>query len=374
MNNNVYQSSMTFSPEKQPVIDEKISNSDPLNADIWLRLLPKLNHDRNVNELIAVLRKLMPFPKKLNEFDYYESAAAMRDIGMFLGSIKKLGAEPVEEIPELDYILDVLGLKTNLPPRDTLLHYTSWNPDGIRQRTYTGIPDEKNLIHSVKMAMNPLLESIAYLRALYETPLRDPKFAILSDKAALKFKAMVDGVVYAKRGVSPSFFANELRFYFDPIRIHGRIYLGPGAVEMPAFVFDHILWSSDCDDLTYNSFKAGYVPYILPQVREVYQEFENKKSLITNVCETLSRETHKDEVVDASAKSLLKLCQMLKSFRMPHKKLADESYGYENKAHRTKGSGGYSPEILDYIIKLCLAQINTLKSAYNQYAEKAAKV
>jgi monodechloroaminopyrrolnitrin synthase len=45
---------------------------------------------------------------------------------------------------------------------------------------------------------------------------------------------------------------------------------------------------------------------------------------------------------------------------MPHKKLAEEAYNHNDEAHRDKGSGGYSVNILHHIIQLQNERIDAL--------------
>ena len=138
---------------------ESIPALDPLNFDEKLPVLHELNRKANTNEIIQLLYRSLPVPDTLDRYSYEESIAAMRDLGIFIGILKKHGIEPVAVIPELEYVLLVLMVKTDLPPRDTLLHYTVWNPDGDRMRTYTGLRDERSLIESVKIAMPQLMEA-----------------------------------------------------------------------------------------------------------------------------------------------------------------------------------------------------------------------
>src|SRR5688572_19655223 len=125
--------------------NEGICAIDPLGFDDQIQLLHVLNRSGDTNEIIQLLYRLLPVPDALDRYSYDESIAAMRDLGIFIGILKKHGIEPVEVVPELEYVLLVLMVKTDLPPRDTLLHYTVWNPDGDRMRTYTGLNDERSL-------------------------------------------------------------------------------------------------------------------------------------------------------------------------------------------------------------------------------------
>src|SRR5690606_36101278 len=245
---------------------------DPLSADNKLTLLPELNKSRDIKGLVQMLSDLVPSVAEASQSDYFQAAASIRDIGMVLGSLKRHGTEPEHMVEDLDTILRILGEKTDLPPRDTLIHYTVWNPDGDRLRTYTGTDDEKHLIESVKIAMAPLVQAIKDLRDLYFLSPSSEAFPQLCEKVRENLEKMVKAIVHAKKNVSTYYFATELRLYFDPITLGGKEYLGPGAVEMPLFVFDHLLWGADVFDDEYVQFRNTYLPYVLPEMRVIFNE------------------------------------------------------------------------------------------------------
>lgn len=260
-------------------------------------------------------------------------------------------------------------VKSDLPPRDTLLHYTSWNPTDHRIRTYTGSKDERSLIESVKIAMPDLLEAIVEMEKLHAVDLTHPIFPIMCQNIQEKISAMVQGIVHAKRNVSPAIFANELRFYYDPIKVdYGKDYIGPGAVEMPMFVFDHLLWSCDTSDETYATFKEGYLLYNLGFINDIYWSFKGKPSLVSIFVEKLK--TSPSQSLMRSAHQLQQLGNILKSFRMPHKKLAQDAYAHSEEHNRSKGSGGYSTHILDRILTLQNERFALLSSLTVKVAER----
>lgn len=329
----------------------EITRLDPLRFDRSIATLHDLNRKHDVKAIVQMLYGHLPVPHTLDTYSYEESIAAMRDLGIFIGILKKLGVEPVDAIPELEYVLLVLHVKTSLPPRDTLIHYTMWNPSDHRCRSYTGLRDEIQLIESVKVAYPSLLKSIVILDALHEMDFESPEFSERCDEAQALMNAMVQGIVHAKRNVSPQVFANELRFYFDPIKVdYNKEYLGPGAVEMPMFVFDHLLWSSDVADETYVKFKEGYLEYNLGWVGEIYRRHNQHSPLVEKMRSKIDGQPS-DQLLKSAA-SLLDLFTVLKSFRMPHKKVAKESYDQKGDKHKQNGSGGYAVSILDHIIHL----------------------
>lgn len=342
---------------------ERIKSLDPLAFDQKLKTLHLLNKSRDVKEITHFLYASLPSPDVLETYSYEDSIAVMRDLGIFIGILKRFGVEPVEVIPELEYVLLVLMVKTNLPPRDTVMHYTLWNPDGERMRTYSEWPDERALIVSVKIAIEDLLNGIVGLEELSQMDSTDTLFTGKCSEIRGKIEAMVNGIVYAKKNVSPEIFYNELRFYFDPIKVdYNKPYLGPGAVEMPMFVFDHLLWSCDLKDPVYTHFKEGYLPYNLPFVRKIYLDFNQKPSLLTRVLVNLKAQPTKENC--RAAKSIMDLCVVLKSFRMPHKKMAEAAYAISPGAekHHEIGSGGYSTDILQHIINIQNQRIHELQS------------
>jgi hypothetical protein len=326
-----------------------------------------LNKNKDVNSLVSLAKKLMPSWQILQEFDYFQANAVIRDIGISLGSMKRHGVEPYTVIPDLEAKMKLLAAKTSMPPRDTLLHYTVWNPTHHRRRTYTGTADEHYLIDSVVMAVDPLVCAIRLLKELHPTPLHSAHFERICDKVVAHFQKVIEGMVLARRNVSLSYFATELRLYFDPITLDGREYLGPGAVEMPMFVFDHLLWSCDCDDAEYNIFKETYLRYVHPEMRKIYIQYQNRDSLLGKCYKSIVKSNIDfDPSVYASMRALRICFQQLKSFRMPHKKVAEEAYSHTSgeyhgcdhakhstsQEYRTNGSGGYSPDILSHIVKL----------------------
>lgn len=358
-------------PERQSQEDAYIAGLDPLGVDGKIRHLPGLNKSRDLDAMVALLYSILPSPVQLQNFDYYEAVATMRDIGMFLGSIKRLGKEPVHLVPELEYVLEELAAKTNMPPRDTLLHYSVWNPDGIRQRSYTGTSDEFHLIKSVKVAMHPLLRCINQLSQLQDMDPATAAFAEKAEEVSSWFKGMIAGVVLAKREVDPRVFATELRFYFDPISIFGKEYLGPGAVEMPMFLYDQMLWVGAEARPSYREFQETYVPYILPHLRTLYAQTRDRDSLVEIINARLCEPGIFNPQLMRSAKALQRLLKQLMTFRMPHKKMAESSYKHEQAQH-SKGSGGYSTTILHEIMDLSMEKIKPFEVSLQQYLKRGS--
>lgn len=348
---------------------EEVHRLDPLKFDPHIQRLHQLNLNREVNEISVLLKYLLSGLKNPDCLSTEEGLAVMRDVGIFIGILRRMEIEPVHQVPELLPVLLAISDKTGLPPRDTLLHYTLWNPDGERMRTYTGASDEKDLIRSVKLSYPDLLLAIIMLDKLYANPFSGEEFDSTCDVIRDSIHAMIDGIVHAKRHVSPAFFANELRFYYDPVIVDRfEPYMGPGAVEMPMFLFDHILWNCDLDDEVYSAFKESFLPYNFEFIRKLYYQYKGKPSVWSIIIENLRKAPSKETL--SAAEAVLNFSYILKGFRKPHKRLAEQSYAYKQDFNRSTGSGGYSVDILDRILDLQTRQIlllqETIKVARNK--------
>lgn len=362
---------LQYDPGANDEEDLAICALDPLKADGPLRRLPLLNQRQDVPGLIQLLRSLMPSMEEAARFSRNEAVAAVRDLGMLLGSLKKLKVEPLEAVPELEPILLHLGRVTDFPPRDTVSHYTLWNPDGERQRRYTVHPEEGGFLDGSKLGAIHVHNAIRQIARLHGTPLVSEEFAPAAEQIARELQGLVDAILFVARAMPRKLFAEEIRFYFDPIHIAGQEYLGPGSVEVPTYAIDHILWNSHLTDSTYVQFKRGYLPYAKPWVRECYARFDGKPPLLVLAAETLSSSPRHPHLPNSAA-AALKLMDTLLKFRMPHKRLADEAYTQSNSLNpgRTHGSGGYEPSILDHINNLTLQARNTFKAQLQAYVER----
>jgi hypothetical protein len=143
-----------------PAVIEKVQALDPLSADHVCYALRAMNGQGDVGSLIGALRRLVPLSGAMSAYSTLDCLAAMRDLGMFLGSLKKLGVEPTEVVPEVVPVLQELGRRTDMVPRDTVHHYTTWNPRGDRLRMFTGDIQEVALQDSVRLVFCHLRDGL----------------------------------------------------------------------------------------------------------------------------------------------------------------------------------------------------------------------
>ncbi len=331
-----------------------VAACDPLRARALVLQLPGLNRKKDVPGIVGLLREFLPARGVPSGWSFVEAAAAMRDIGFFLGSLKRHGHEPVDVVPGLEPVLLDLARATDMPPRETLLNVTVWNPAAAdAQRSYTGLPDEAHLLESVRISVTVELSDV---------PLRSPAFAEGCDELATYLQKMVESIVYAFRFISVQVFYDELRPFYEPIRVGGQSYLGPGAVEMPLFVLEHVLWGSQSDHQGYLEFKETYLPYVLPAFRAVYARFAGEPALLDRVLGEAQAAGARDESVGAGLAALDRVFEVLLRFRAPHLKLAGRTYEV-GRSGPTIGSGGYAPSMLGDLLTLTRAARSRLRAA-----------
>lgn len=358
---------------------DDISLCDPLAATDYLRSLPELNRQESPIEIISSLAQIIPDTAQVKSWEYASAAAAMRDIGMFLGSIKRFRIEPEDVLPQLTPILLTLGEITELPPRDTVLHYTIWNSPDAGLRTYTHFEEERILIESTRSAYIALEDASQDLQLLYEIPITDPHFGKLCAKINRSMGQLGKSICEVFRDVGAEFFVTKIRPYFEPILVNGQEHRGPGAVELPLFLIDHMLWSSNSNDAEYVSFKEDYLTTVLPEARKVYQELKGEASLLDRVIRELTGQpsmpnrggaVDNSENINANVEELKLLFGRLISFRAPHFKLAQQAYMLTPDAQFDHGSGGYTPEIVGHVLTLTQHARDRLTIAQKQYSQR----
>ncbi|MFB7372422.1 monodechloroaminopyrrolnitrin synthase PrnB family protein [Streptomyces sp. NPDC056222] len=331
----------------------EVGRLDPLNLDIDLRRLPKMNEAADVDALARVLGEALPTEQRIAGFTLPECLAAMRDLGMYLGSLKRHGVVAFDVVAGATEPFELLGRRTCMIPRDTVYHYTCWNPTGERERLYTGNPMERALIDAVRTCVPELARALDIGRSLSEADPRSPGYT--GDWTS--FIACVNAVDTVMRAVladvSHEFFARQLRPYFDDVCVAGRTYMGPAAAHVPLFLIDLLLWASDGGSEEYLAFCEEFASHTLPGWRERYAEWRAKPSLASRFAAALGEPLTPDESlhVQAGSRALGEALRVLISFRGKHLVMARRAY-HEDVRLYERGSGGASTELLDAIMTL----------------------
>ncbi|MCX5228770.1 monodechloroaminopyrrolnitrin synthase PrnB family protein [Streptomyces sp. NBC_00233] len=332
---------------------EDIRAADPLGADGLLAAVPAMNADADVAALTVALRALVPDIDRAAQWSVGHALAAMRDLGILLGSLKRHGVQPLAAVPEALPVLELLGCRTDMVPRDTVHHYTTWNPTGPRRRSYTGHPTEARLQDAVRMVFPGLVAAVDDCGRVARLEPYDPGFATALDRVARHVRAMVDSIDLTVAQVSPEYFAVTLRPYFEEVEVDGRDYLGPAAAQVPLWLVDLTLWQCDRSDPAYEDFLAESVPYALPAWRAFHTRHQGGVSAVSKLSAAVSWEgaDRLPPSLTASAEALGRVLRLLKTFRARHLGIARKAYSEETRLYE-EGSGGAPVALLRSILDL----------------------
>jgi hypothetical protein len=328
-----------------PVVldDRRAVDLDPLGIDRLLRPIRQLNARGDVAGLVSLLRQLAPSRERVAVFSRPDSVAAIRDLGVVIGSVKRWGVEPVSAVPELGEPLVGLGARTGMVPRDTVFQYTGWNPLGTRERAYTGHAMERSLISAVRTTLPPLVVAVELCRRLGELDPCEPEFADTVTELAPSVESLVRAIDAVAAGVTAEFFARTLRPYFAEIRVDGADYLGPAAAHIPLYMVDLALWASDHGGEVYAEFWRCSTRYGLPSWQQLAVRLSREPSAVTRVAQALAR--HESLQLFRSANALRRALRVLLVFRGRHLGVARRAYDEEIRLFPV-GSGGGSVELL----------------------------
>jgi monodechloroaminopyrrolnitrin synthase len=336
------------------VLTGEVQAADPLNADRVLASVPGLNAAADVPGLVAALRAIAPGLATIDGLGIADSLAALRDLGLIMGSIRRHGPEPLDLAPELTPALLALGRRTDMVPRDTILHYTVWNPPGVRQRMYSDDEQEGYLQESVRMVWPDLHAALAALERLSFLDLHDPGFAPLLDAVADRLQPTVASMTLVARHVTPEFFAFGLRPYLEAARVDGVDYFGPAAAQLPIWLVDKALWATDHTDEDYEPFLLGLVPYSLPRWRRLHERLTGTPSIAGRLVAALGADpeatTRRSPALRAGAEAAVRALRVLVTFRGRHLGIARRVYDLDDTY--TEGSGGGSVDLLRQILDL----------------------
>ncbi|GHG04038.1 hypothetical protein GCM10018791_15050 [Streptomyces zaomyceticus] len=332
---------------------DDIRAADPLGADALLAAVPAMNARADVAALTVALRALVPDPDRAAQWSVGAACAAMRDLGILLGSLKRHGVQPLTAVPEALPVLELLGRRTDMVPRDTVHHYTTWNPPGPRRRTYTGHPTEALLQDAVRMVFPGLVAALDDCGRIARLEPYDPGFAAALDRVARRLRAVVDSIDLTVARVSPEYFALTLRPYFEEVEVAGRDYLGPAAAQVPLWPVDLTLWQCDRSDPAYEGFLAESVPYALPAWRAFHARHRGGVSAVSKLSAAVSWEgaDRLPPSLTASAEALGRVLRLLKTFRARHLGIARKAYSDEMRLYE-EGSGGAPVALLRSILDL----------------------
>lgn len=333
--------------------DPRVLALDPLDFDRRLPGLWEMNAAADVNDLVVMLRSMVPERDALQAMTLQQCVAVMRDLGILLGSLKRHGVEPVEAVPEVEEPLLDLGSRAQMIPRDTVHHYIGWNPGDSRQRMYTGDRMERMLMSSVRVTLHRLGTAVEVCERLRFLDPHQVEFAVAVNELVALIRSLEDAIDIVTANVTPEFFARTMRPYFEEIRVGAVTYLGPAAAHVPLSLIDLGLWAADAGDQDYDEFWRESAQYGLPPWQPLYEDWARGPSLVTRVVSMLESVAGGEVSTEmrASTESLCRALRALVVFRGKHLTVARAAYAEELRLY-SLGSGGASIELLDQVTVL----------------------
>jgi hypothetical protein len=320
--------------------DPRVSALDPLHLDSALPAIRTMNATGDRAGLIRLLRQAIPSGLS-DEVTLQEALAVMRDLGLLVGSLRRLGTQPVTAVPELGPVLLKLAAMTGMVPRNTLLHYTVWNPEGARQRLYTGDDQERMLIASVCVTVSRLAQAAETCERLRGLGPDQSEFAPLLERLLEQISCLRDSMDIVRAGVTPRFFAVDARPYYDDIDVGGVDYLGPAAAHVPLYLVDLQVWASDGGDRSGKDFMIEWSRYGLPGWNVSDLAWTTGPSIVTRVADMCRQVGGKVPAgLLASAEVLSRVLRALVIFRGRHYTVTREAYEVDLRIYPVGSSGG----------------------------------
>lgn len=332
-------------------VQARVGVLDPLGADAVLARLPLMNADADVPALARTLAELLPSAELLARFTIDGCLAAMRDLGIVLGSLRRHDVEAVDVVAGLEPVLLELGRRTDMVPRDTVYHYTSWNPVGPRRRMYTGDTEESLLIDSPRITLGPLADAVALCTRLSEMDVEEMPGPL--GALAAHVRSFGESMRMLRGRVTPEYFATTMRPYFQAVQIAGQAYLGPAAAHVPLFLVDIVVWAADRSAPDYVTFQHETNPYLLPEWRPLPARWATRPSVVTRLGAAM-REPEPTPAARSAAMACAEVLKGLIEFRGKHVAFARKAYDPGTGLY-PYGSGGGTLDLLGTILDLTRA-------------------
>lgn len=204
-------------------------------------------------------------------------------------------------------------------PRSTITTYAGANPDGARRRSFTGSTQEELFIDGLKSSYVRL--EIA-TQAMSRVDLDDPAkrgLAQALEAASHGMDAMIGSIIDVRRNISPEYFTNVMRPYFEPLTIGGKLYSAAGGGQLQLVVVEAMLWGLDDNDEEWRGFYEENYPYLSPAQRTALSDFEAQnggKSILGKVAEEDEAGTVNPRLVT----QLEEVLRKIRKFRYPREK------------------------------------------------------
>jgi monodechloroaminopyrrolnitrin synthase len=318
-----------------------VKQIDPLNLDTFLLGdLPEINARLERSKLERFLESFRP-QIDLQKTSREEAQAITRDLNLLFCSATRHKIEFHSCFREL--LLGCSSL-TDEVPTDTVYTYGVRNPDGSRERSLTTFAEERVFIKSLKSAMARLPEIVEYLFEAGQLSCDSEGFVDRLRLSVGKFGELLPSMKEVFMRVSPDFFTEHLRPFFDSKEIGGKTYLAAGGAQMPLILVDYLLWGASVHEPMYRRYLEENVEYQPPRVREWYHTIK-QRSLIEKI---IDESTMERGIVREQARELTGLFEIISKFRKPHYRIATMNMNIRSEG--SVGSGGYTTDILELLM------------------------
>lgn len=331
----------------------KIAELDPLKLDADLHSLPEYNAAGNtvmIRKLGAKATQNFPESGLASSEDAY---AVLRDLDFIASSLDKHGLNPFTEIDHLEETMLRAGLAGTSIPRGTITTYAGANPDGERRRSFTGTDEETVFIDSLKISFNELEIAMRNLAGI--TPQSSSTdFVDLLNESTSATQTMTNSIVSVMRSVPPAIFTGQIRPYFEPLHIGGRFYVAANGSQLQLVGIEKMVYGTGGVDSVEDDFFQENVPYLNSAQRYNLQMF-SEVNQAQDILSILQCKGEGGEDTSEALASLAALAKMIRKFRYPHRKVAQDNFTL--RPNGAVGSGSYTPAILTDLIHSTEARI-----------------
>ncbi|CAM5649256.1 monodechloroaminopyrrolnitrin synthase PrnB family protein [Streptomyces narbonensis] len=268
---------------------EDIRAADPLGADALLAAVPAMNARADTAALTVALRALVPDQDRAAQWSVAGALAAMRDLGILLGSLKRHGIQPLAAVPEALPVLELRppdghGAPGHRPPLHDLEPARAAPPLVHR-------PSDRSAQEAVRMVFPGLVAAIEDCSRVARLEPYDPGSASALDRVARHVKTMVGSIDLTGSGRSrPVLRGRPCGRTSRRSRWWSATDPGLAAATIPFWLVDLTLWQCDRSDDAYDAFLAESLPYALPGWREFHARHRGGVSAVSKLSAAVSWE------------------------------------------------------------------------------------
>lgn len=336
------------------LLDQNTATLDPLGLDQYFvsgSFSEAAMATDSAPILALVARVVVPIRVTIiDNLDEVEAMAAARDLNMFASAVTRFGVS-LHQLPHLEELLLLLAEKTCEVPTDTVFGYGTRNPKGQRQRSFTKSEEESLFIDSFSSGMNGLMVTLAGLEMIQDMNITHPRFVQIVREASQYLRTMEEAILAVRQKITPEFFTNRMRPFFDPKVLQGNTYFAAGGAQMPVTMIDLLLWGVEDGDRAYVGYRNENARYLPRSYRSKVETIMTKPSILRSVAGQLDAgvmEKSPDAVNEALI-ALREFADQMIRFRGPHLGIAKANMRMRTEG--SVGSGGYTVSILEYLIK-----------------------